>query len=238
MLFADLGNTRGKFQWDDGQALHFVGFWDYQHSPEPLLKDHAGEPFIFASVADSLVNQQLCAMARQFKMECQQVRTQASRFGVNNGYDNPKQLGVDRWLALIGARHLDQGPCVVVDAGTAVTIDVMDSAGQHRGGWILPGLDLMTKALLGHTAALKEVASDSNLSLATNTAQAIGNGNLAAVLGAISTALNQAKSPLGRPAQLWLTGGSAQQLSPWIELPHQVQSDLIFIGLRQYGRHR
>ena len=66
------------------------------------------------------------------------VQTEAVGFGVVNGYSNPAQLGVDRWLAMIGARQRCVDACCIVDCGTAATVDVMSSNGEHVGGYILP----------------------------------------------------------------------------------------------------
>ena len=77
--------------------------------------------------------------------------------GVTNGYDHPTRLGVDRWVALIGARHrvLERGaarPALVVMVGTAVTVDALDENGRFLGGLILPGFGLMLRALEMGTA--------------------------------------------------------------------------------------
>ena len=76
--------------------------------------------------------------------------------GVRNGYSNPAQLGVDRWLAVIGAFHRHRDACCVVDAGTALTIDGVDATGQHLGGFIVPGPRLMVESLLTGTSDLAD----------------------------------------------------------------------------------
>jgi len=74
--------------------------------------------------------------------------------GVRNLYENPERLGADRWAALIGARHSHAGPCLVVTAGTATTVDLLSAAGDFLGGLILPGVELMQQALARGTAQL------------------------------------------------------------------------------------
>ena len=79
----------------------------------------------------------------RFGIDLQVVRTQA-RFGeVINGYSTFEQLGADRWAAIVGAWQLRRRALCVVDAGTAVTIDLVAASGRHQGGVIVPGLDLM-----------------------------------------------------------------------------------------------
>jgi type III pantothenate kinase len=68
------------------------------------------------------------------------LEASATAGGVRNGYEQPRQLGVDRWAALVGARRLGTGPWVVVGCGTALTIDLLRADGQHLGGYIVPGL--------------------------------------------------------------------------------------------------
>jgi len=79
------------------------------------------------------------------------ARSEKAAYGVKNGYRQPRHLGVDRWVALVGARVETRSAVCVVDAGTAVTIDAMDKSGQHLGGQIIPGPRLMTTVLSKET---------------------------------------------------------------------------------------
>ena len=71
--------------------------------------------------------------------------------GVVNGYQVVSQMGVDRWLAVLAAFQAIKGPCVVVDCGTACTVDVVAPGGRHIGGYIVPGLKMMTNILFHDT---------------------------------------------------------------------------------------
>jgi type III pantothenate kinase len=82
------------------------------------------------------------------------VTTAREAVGVRNGYEDPSLLGVDRWLAVIGAYHRVRGACVVADIGTAATIDVVAADGQHGGGFIVPGPALMVASLVSGTSDL------------------------------------------------------------------------------------
>src|SRR5665811_873452 len=75
--------------------------------------------------------------------------------GVRNGYSNAGQLGSDRWAALIAAWHLVRGKCLVVNCGTAITIDTLSEEGKFLGGLILPGVDLMRRSLVAATSQLR-----------------------------------------------------------------------------------
>ncbi|MGZ5716221.1 MAG: type III pantothenate kinase, partial [Caldimonas sp.] len=108
------------------------------------------------------------------------VVSSASACGVTNGYDHPNRLGVDRWVAMIGARQriLERGPprpVLVVMVGTAVTVDAIDHTGRFLGGLILPGFGLMLRALEMGTAGLKAPTGEA-VDFPTNTSDALMSG--------------------------------------------------------------
>ena len=138
-------------------------------------------------------------------------------YGVTNSYRRPRRIGVDRWVALIGARAEFKSAVCVVDAGTAVTIDAVDRAGKHLGGLIIPGLALMATSLHLNTGeiplvktARKPTASGSGL-FANTTDGAVQNGARAAVTGAIERAAKALRAAGLRP-KLVLTGGDASRI--------------------------
>ena len=104
--------------------------------------------------------------------------------GVRNSYEQAGQLGADRWAALIGARALHRGPVVVVMAGTATTVDLLDETGVFLGGLIFPGFDLMRGSLARNTAQLP-YADGSYAAQPRRTADAIFSGCLHAQAGAV-----------------------------------------------------
>ena len=83
-----------------------------------------------------------------------QLSGDSSYTGVRTLYQDPSKLGADRWAAVIGARALSKTNTLIVNAGTATTIDLLGANGVHYGGWILPGLSLMQQSLQSHTAQL------------------------------------------------------------------------------------
>lgn len=151
------------------------------------------------------------------------VPTQA---GIRNGYANPAQLGADRWAALVGAWQLHHCAALVVCAGTATTIDVLDVNGIFRGGLILPGLDLMRDALTGNTAGLAS-AEGEYADLPDNTSDAISGGALHATLGAVERMARLL--PAGSPCIL--SGGAGPRLLHHLSLPVHHHPLLILEGL-------
>ncbi len=162
--------------------------------------------------------------------------------GVTNGYDHPGRLGVDRWVALIGARHrvLAQGsprPALVVMVGTAVTVDALDASGRFLGGLILPGFGLMLRALELGTAGLKVPTGDV-VDFPTNTSDALMSGGADAITGAVERMHAKLLARTGQEPVLIMTGGAAVKLAPITDLPFATIDTLIFEGLLQLQSHR
>jgi type III pantothenate kinase len=162
--------------------------------------------------------------------------------GVSNGYDHPNRLGVDRWVAMIGARHrvLAQGgprPALVVMVGTAVTVDALDGQGHFLGGLILPGFGLMLRALEMGTAGLKAPTGEA-VDFPTNTSDALMSGGADALAGAVERMHRKLRERTGQEPALIMTGGAAVKLAPITQLPFETVDTLIFEGLLQLQAHR
>ncbi len=145
------------------------------------------------------------------------ARSEKEAYGVRNAYRQPRRLGVDRWVALIGARAEISSAVCVVDAGTALTIDAMDRTGQHLGGQIIPGVSLLSAALSRETSGIPSstgTGGDAEFGMgifAGNTGDAVKNGTLSAVCGAIERAIRAMRAAGMRP-KIVLTGGSASRI--------------------------
>lgn len=138
-------------------------------------------------------------------------------FGVTNGYRQPRRLGVDRWVAMIGARSEFRGAMCIVDVGTAVTIDAIDNSGLHLGGQIIPGLAMMDITLRSDTSGIptaKHKPRDPGRGLAmfaSNTDGAVHSGAINAVCGAIERAMRTLRAE-GHRTTIVLTGGDASRI--------------------------
>jgi type III pantothenate kinase len=134
--------------------------------------------------------------------------------GLRSLYQDPSQLGSDRWAAVIGARALSNANTLIINAGTATTIDLLGANGVHYGGWILPGLELMQKSLEGNTAQLPlAVRDESSNGFGLSTNNAIIGGCDAAQLGAIQYAIQLAKEMNHPVEKVWIDGGNAKILA-------------------------
>jgi type III pantothenate kinase len=170
------------------------------------------------------------------------VASTAHACGVTNGYDHPGRLGVDRWVALIGAWHrvLAHGrrrPALVVMVGTAVTVDALDATGRFLGGLILPGFGLMLRALEMGTAGLKAPTGEA-VDFPTNTSDALMSGGADAIAGAVERMHRKLLARTGDEPLLIMTGGAAVKLAPITDLRFETVETLIFEGLLQLQSHR
>lgn len=159
------------------------------------------------------------------------AHTSRSAVGVQNGYEDFSCLGVDRWLAIVAAWQRSHSACVVVDAGTAVTIDYLDGEGRHLGGYIVPGLAMMCAALTAGTDGILVGAAEYALSPGVNTQQAVGHGSLLAVAAAINDSVRRFEKCCAKTPQLLLTGGDALLLQSALEIQSVYCPELVFEGL-------
>lgn len=150
--------------------------------------------------------------------------------------DRPDRVGIDRVLNAVAAlaHRPPNHPVVIVDAGSAVTVDWLDAAGTFRGGAILPGLRLMAESLHAYTAQLPliEVRHSEPALPGADTLSAMEAGIFWTVVGGIRLIVDRLArlEPL-QPA-LYLTGGDAGKLSSFIERPHKVWPEMTLEGIR------
>ncbi len=163
------------------------------------------------------------------------VVSTASAGGVSNGYDHPNRLGVDRFVAMVGARQRllargDARPALVVMVGTAVTVDALDTDGNFLGGVILPGFGLMLRALEMGTAGLKAPTGDA-VEFPTNTSDALMSGGSDAIAGAVDRMAAKVARRCGAEPAILMGGGAATKLASITERPVEMVDTLIFDGL-------
>lgn len=245
-LLLDVGNTRLKWGVAETQSKKIAKTGSI--AQEKIREQGIGalsrrlprhvDVVMASNVAGTTIATRLTGfVGAHFKCDIHFAKTQKSAYGVTNGYSQPRQMGVDRWVAIIGAWAEFKSACLIVDAGTAVTVDVINRDGEHLGGQILPGMALMAKALAAETSDLPEVApkkaaSFQDLDMFTGaTRSAIQSGAENAVIGAIERANKTLRSNAYRP-KLVLTGGDASRIlqalgSSPLHRPHLVLHGLL-----------
>ena len=177
----------------------------------------------------------IAALAQAFSINVLCASPEQRLAGVTSGYEDYRRLGLDRWLAFVGAYHLARGACLVIDLGTAITSDFVAPDGMHVGGFICPGMPLMRNLLRTHTrrirydeATAREALKD--LAPGRSTAEAVERGCSLMVKGFVQTQLGMAQAYWGSEFSIFVTGGDAALVSE--ALPGaRVMPDLVFVGL-------
>ncbi|WP_440905848.1 type III pantothenate kinase [Catenovulum sp. SX2] len=234
ILLVDEGNTAAKFviASDAGNSLQKVELTDIDKSSINKI--------IFASVKapeQSIIQ----VLATEFSCSITQVATQSQAFELTNAYKDYSRLGVDRWLAMLGALNLSTGACIVIDAGTAITIDVVDKSAQHLGGWILPSSTFSAQALAGRTGKIKlDMITEVNTQLGNSTETCVYNALYASQLALIEKLINQLCGQLNCQAtelNVFVTGGDAKIYAELLASNPAniiVEPYLVFHGLKRF----
>ena len=232
-LQLDVGNSGSKWRLlQDGQVVA-RGIYRVADpsSLEAMLQCTPSLQQIWvASVAGSEAEQSLADMlARRWGVQAWFARSEASCSGLRNSYQQPARMGVDRWLAMLAAWQRLQGRACVVDAGSALTCDLVSAQGQHEGGYIIPGPTLMERALLLDTERVR-FAEDVEYTLepGRSTAQAVRHGIALAQTGALALAMDRAGIV---SSQLLFCGGWGKNLMQLLERGGSYIPDLVFEGL-------
>ncbi len=223
VLFLDCGNSRCKYRMGERS-----GFWQDLDTALAAIKRWQPERVLIATVSGFGARlQQALRSSNQCKVNLMAVRNGWD--GVQINYPDPSLYGVDRWLTLMAVRHWQEN-VVIVDAGTALTIDALDATGQHRGGYIVPGLALMRRALVNDTFALPDVAASQSRAPGHTTADAIANGAVLALSAAVTAAFAQYALS---PCRLVWTGGDAPVLAGHVYPAGELIPDLVIAGMNQ-----
>jgi type III pantothenate kinase len=242
ILLIDVGNTRLKWAWltstglSDQQAVVHrdskPGIWTaalFQSGQKPSR-------ILVSNVAGPVMAKTLAKLAKKaFHVEVQFVTAAREFHGLTSGYLDPTLLGADRWLGLIGAWTKARTALCVVDAGTAVKVDSVDSNGQHLGGLIAPGIHMMREVLMSNTSDIAKATFNSTPSLAgvlaNNTIAAMSRGAVFALAGMADRACEVIEQSTGTAPKLFITGGDASMISGTMRARGEVVPDLVLQGL-------
>lgn len=237
-LVLDIGNSRMKWGlygprgWmsmgvTPNAEIGTLSLRDWQNLPRPVR-------VVGVNVAGEAARVRLEAQIARWRIAPEWLTSSAAACGVVNGYRVPAQLGADRWASLIAARQRVLGaeaitPAIVVNAGTAVTVDALSGEGRFLGGLIVPGLRLMLRGLAENTAALK-MTTGAFAAFPDSTADALYTGAMQAVTGAIE----QMRALLAHAEQeprCFLAGGAANEIAPHLTGAVEVVDNLVLEGV-------
>ena len=239
-LLVDIGNTNLK--WTRRGAGPAPGL-----EPMRVLRHHGGLPLDLLAAWEGLERplraRVACVGAPQvadgLSRLCRAYWGQEPEFvhprpvwrGLTVAYADPGRLGVDRWLALLAARQLLDRPVLILDAGTAITYDLLLADGRHLGGLILPGIETMRQALLANTQIPRVEPEEIADCWATDTATAIAVASLDAPVALAERLLRQLATVAGTEPVLLTTGGDAERLLARLQSSARHVPDLVLQGL-------
>jgi len=245
-LLIDQGNTRLKW------VMASNGEVDPASSGRGNIEDFRrafppATPVLQAVILSSVAGNDKIEAVRDFcrerwNLDISQSESKTEQGGVRSAYSEPGALGVDRWLAIIGAVKRYGKPLVIWDLGTASTLDAVDQNGQHLGGFIYPGPATMLNSLgrdtklqvpenLEASARSAVGAEYPGVSPGISTAACISRGVLAAQLGALNQFQRNVSARMVARPRLIVTGGAADRILPLVDLEHIHDPWLVFRGM-------
>ena len=228
-LLVDVGNTAIKWRLANTEGLLDAGgsVSDVPSLCNAIEAEKWGMAGLASVASDAAVVELIAALTASGATAVHRAKAQSSCLGLVSSYAEPERMGVDRWLAMLAAHARNEGALCVIDAGTAVTVDLVSAEGVHEGGYILPGADLMRRALTNETDRIQVNALEvPTIAPGSNTQACVTAGSWRAVMGAVASTM--AKYPQHRAL---LTGGAAGALQD-LGLVATNSPDLVMEGLR------
>lgn len=233
-LLVDIGHSRVKWAAMQDGALDPLSIGRAPIDAPDSLMDAAGalksRRAILAGQSRPEAVRTIAERLRRHGVEIDTISTGDRDLPVAPAYHG---LGCDRWLALQHAWTETRGAQIVIDCGSAITVDVVDGAGVHQGGWIMAGLAVARDGLIARAPGL-EVPDSRGCPAeepARATDEAIARGSRLLAAGGIERAVRAAERFLGQPGGLWITGGDAVELAEHLELDARHEPHLVLYGL-------
>ncbi len=238
-LLIDVGNNYVKWaavdddRWDGGYRTAISGTpsnlfescWGYLPVPRRIM---------VSNVQGAQFESDLVKWCQSYwKLRPLFLESTSTAHGIVNHYHDPKQLGPDRWAALIGARALSDGALGIIDCGTAITVDALSADNVFLGGAILPGLRLARDSLLTSTRGVNEGESNLVSVLGRSTADCVASGVYYGLAGGIDRLVNEIEKSLVQDLRLYVTGGDAIRLQPLLTVHTILEPELVLKGLSE-----
>jgi type III pantothenate kinase len=247
IFLIDVGNSRTKYVQFDNKTLSTVTQLNNDHFTADYFSHYfsKAKQVVMANVGHLVLTQRLANWCQDQGVCFTEVQSEQRKNTLISAYQEPTTLGIDRWLALLGAINLyPQKRVLIIDAGTATTVDLLASDGQHQGGWILSGIEALFDTIIQKSTLVHANKSTMpNVAFGKSTTDNVNNACWAATLGMIEQAIKQAQQ-LGEIEHIIFTGGNGQALKDLLlennkhsnELGYKVEHNekLIFLGLKSY----
>ena len=241
-ILVDIGNSRTKYcsvEESNTTAFTKITAIDNKLLSEDIFNKHFinTNKIIVANVASDLLTTKLESWCKNNNLVYIEVKSEKKRGNVISAYEQPEQFGIDRWLTLLGAAQLYPDKHVlIIDSGTATTIDLLASSGKHLGGWILPGISTLFNSIHSETVNVNAAVTNvTSLMLGTNTTSNVNNACWAATVGLIEQAIHQSQLQVTRLDEIIITGGNGKVLQQLSSTQMRLIDKLIFYGLNSYN---
>lgn len=248
LLAADVGNTNVVFALFEGRGIKArwriatearrtgdeYAVWLLQLLQLEGFERKDIDQIIIGSVVPRSIHNLTVLARKYFGVEPMIAGAGDTVWGIAIDVDEPRSLGADRALNAIAAHAKYDGDLIVIDFGTATTIDAVDFNGAYKGGIIAPGINLSLDALVGNTAKLPRIAiekPDSDSVIGRNTEDQMLIGVFWGYVALIEGLVSRMKKQIGRPAKVVATGGLALLFDEITDLFDEVDSDLTLRGL-------
>ena len=240
VLLIDIGNSSLKWCIADSNGLSamsqelypkdittefFIHNWRNLEQPNNIVVSCVAQDTVWQALEE--------ACFELWNSKVQKVNSLKKQLGLINAYENVSSLGSDRWCAMLGGLHQSNSAFIVINAGSALTVDVVNEDGQHLGGYIVPGVNMMKKILGLHTAQV-QVDSTSNvlsdLSLGHSTEECVESGIHLMVVKYIE-AIYEKVSLEVKGCQAFVSGGDAKSIAALLSFNCDVEPNLVLRGL-------
>lgn len=253
ILLVDAGNTCIKWCYLERNVISKQQCYYYNdQSPISLFskivskKREGCTKVLLVSVLGNMFNDKAAFISKTLLLGFKNIKSKICLANVRNSYVEPEKLGADRFVAMIAAYHLvnndieNKKPCIIIDSGTATTIDAVDASGNHLGGMILPGLNLCQSSLLDNTQQLfdwtRQGLDITPTVFAKETTEAIISASIFGLSGAIDNICNKMEKEIcnhnqKKTVERVICGGGAKDILPYMDSEYFHQQDLIMIGL-------
>ena len=214
-ILVDIGNTNTKWKFDGNYFTLPTENFEFEKLPESSkvwVSNVSKIPFEISANSVTFVNAQ------------DKYKT------LINAYSNPKSLGCDRWLGMIASYEmLKEKSFVLVDIGTAITIDIVNKSGVHLGGLIFPGVDKLRQTFDNFPVSSSGFIN----SLGRSTQEAWSNGTLSLVVNTINQKIKEIKNEIPN-ISVFITGGGYLGLQSFLDFDHVYHKNIVLDGLQFY----
>jgi type III pantothenate kinase len=247
-LLIDIGNTRLKWGCEKSGRIEQTGFLDSvrlsRSALDKSMSSIAKPKSAWVSSVGSPSSHKVLVewLLQRYQLNAQVVKVRQPVTGFSNAYADLDSLGVDRWVAAIGAREcaeVKEGAresaqvkdIIIVDVGTAITIDCLTADNIFQGGVIYPGYRLMHDSLVGGTSGIKSEFFETDQIVGKTTSECVNSGIAHGVAGAVERIVFEMQVSIGAETQILLTGGGAQALLGKARLDVRYEPNLVLHGL-------